>query len=88
MASYPNSVKSFTSKNNGDVIQAATDNDEQDEIAAIEQDLINGLPISRGGTGLKTIGAADTVPVSDGSALVYGTIESQSQNILAMQVFS
>lgn len=42
MASYPNAVKSFTSKNAGDTIQPSHINDLQDEIAAIEDGLLNG----------------------------------------------
>lgn len=42
-ASYPTAVKSFTSKSNGDTIQATHINDIQDEITAIEQGLLNGL---------------------------------------------
>lgn len=42
MASFPNSVKSFTTKNAGDVIQPADVNDLQDEVNAIEAGYING----------------------------------------------
>ena len=42
MASYPDSVKSFTTKNSGDVIQAAHVNDIQSEVNAIESGLLNG----------------------------------------------
>lgn len=42
MASYPNAVKSFTTKNAGDTIQPAHINDLQDEIAALEDGLLNG----------------------------------------------
>ncbi len=42
MASYPGAVKSFTSKNAGDVIQPVDINDVQDEINAIEAGLLNG----------------------------------------------
>lgn len=42
MASYPDSVKSFTTKNTGDSIQAGHVNDAQDEINAIEAGLLNG----------------------------------------------
>lgn len=42
MASYPNAVKSFTSKNAGDTIQPSHINDLQDEIAALEDGLLNG----------------------------------------------
>lgn len=43
MASYPTAPKSFTTKASGDVVQAAHVNDAQDEIAAVEQGLLNGL---------------------------------------------
>ena len=42
MASYPNAVKSFTSKNAGDTIQPSHINDLQDEVAALEDGLLNG----------------------------------------------
>lgn len=41
-ASYPGAVKSFTSRNAGDVIQPAHVNDLQDEVNAIEAGLLNG----------------------------------------------
>lgn len=41
-ASYPTSVKVFTSRNAGDVIQPAHVNDLQDEVNAIEAGLLNG----------------------------------------------
>lgn len=41
-ASYPNSVKVFTSRNSGDVIQPAHVNDLQDEVNAIEAGLLGG----------------------------------------------
>jgi hypothetical protein len=39
-ASYPGAVKAFTTKNLGDVVQAAHMNDVQDEVTAIEQALL------------------------------------------------
>lgn len=42
MASYPGAVKSFVSRNAGDVIQPAHINDLQDEVNAIEAGLLNG----------------------------------------------
>jgi hypothetical protein len=42
-ASYPNSVKVFTTKTTGQVIQASHINEPQDEITAIEQGLLQGL---------------------------------------------
>src|SRR3990167_2607956 len=41
-ASYPGSVKTFTTRNAGDVIQPAHVNDLQDEVNAIESGLLNG----------------------------------------------
>lgn len=43
MASYPASIKSFSTKNNGDTIQNTHVNDIQDEVAAVETGLLNGL---------------------------------------------
>ena len=42
MASYPNAVKSFGTKNAGDTIQPAHINELQDEVAALEDGLLNG----------------------------------------------
>lgn len=42
MASYPTSVKAFTTKNTGDVIQASHMNDVQDEVAALEGGITQG----------------------------------------------
>jgi hypothetical protein len=42
MASYPGSVKTFTTKNTSDVIQAEHVNSLQDEVNAIEAGLLNG----------------------------------------------
>ena len=47
-ASYPTSSKSFTTKNTGDTIQPAHVNDAQDEITAIETNLLAAFP---GGSG-------------------------------------
>src|SRR5574342_565247 len=41
-ASFPSAVKSFTTKSSGDTIQATHINDLQDEVTAIENNLING----------------------------------------------
>lgn len=72
-ASYPSSVKSFTTKSAGQPIAAQTTNDLQDEVAAIEQDLISGLPATRGGTGLTAIGASGTVLGSNGTVASWVT---------------
>jgi hypothetical protein len=42
MASYPDAVKSFTTKNQGDVVQSAHVNEIQSEVNAIESGLLNG----------------------------------------------
>lgn len=42
MPSFPGSVKTFTNKNTGDVVQASHVNDLQDEVNAIEDGYING----------------------------------------------
>lgn len=70
-ASYPSSAKTFTTKSNGSTADASHINDVQLEITAIEQDILAGLPTSRGGTGLTTIGAANSIPQSNGSVLSY-----------------
>lgn len=64
-ASYPSSAKSFTTKNSGQTIDPNHINDLQLEVAAVETDLIAGLPVGRGGTG------ATSAPTAGG--VVYGT---------------
>ena len=54
-ASYPTSAKTYTSKSNGQTIDAAHINDLQLEVTAVETDLIAGLPVTRGGTGNLTL---------------------------------
>lgn len=44
MASYPTSVKSFSTKSTTDVVEASHPNDLQDEVTAIETDLIAAFP--------------------------------------------
>ena len=71
MASYPTSVKAFTTKVNGpgNTIDASHVNDLQSEVAAIETDLIAGLPVARGGTGNTTL-TANRVLLGNGSSAV------------------
>src|SRR5688572_10887182 len=66
-ASYPTSAKSFTTKNAGETIQPAHINDAQEEITAIENDLIAGVPVSRGGTGNTTL-TANRVLLGNGTS--------------------
>lgn len=56
-ASYPTSARSYTSKNNGGTIDASHINDLQEEVTAIETDLIAGSAVARGGTGNTTLTA-------------------------------
>lgn len=81
MASFPTSVKSFTSKNSGDVVQAAHVNDLQDEVNAMEDGYINGTaPLNSSNstvanlqvTGASTMGAlgiTGTLQVNGASTL-------------------
>lgn len=68
-ASYPTSAKVFTTKSEGpgNTILAAHINDLQLEVTAIENDLIAGLPVARGGTGLSGALAANRIPYSNGT---------------------
>ena len=68
-ASYPSSAKTFTTKSDGagNTILAAHINDLQLEVTAIENDLITGLPIARGGTGLTSL-TANRIPYGNGTS--------------------
>ena len=70
-ASYPTSAKTFTTKSDGagNTILASHMNDVQLEITAIEQDLIAGLPVTRGGTGNLTL-TANRVLLGNGASAV------------------
>lgn len=67
-ASYPSSAKVFTTKSDGpgNTILAAHINDLQLEVTAVEQDLLAGLPVARGGTGLTSL-TANRIPYGNGS---------------------
>lgn len=62
-ASFPTAVKSFTTKSNGSAVQASHINDLQDEVTALEQDLVNGMSRVRMGSSTVTI-ASDAVIVT------------------------
>ena len=93
-ASYPTSAKAFTTKSDGpgNTILAAHINDLQAEVTAVETDLIAGLPVARGGTGLTTIGAAGTILTSGGATASWaapadaGGADNES-NIIAASIF-
>jgi hypothetical protein len=69
MASYPTSVVSFTPKYTGQTIEASDINNPQNEIVAIESDLIAGLPAARGGTGNTSYTTGDILVASSASAI-------------------
>lgn len=74
MATYPGSAKAFTTRASGQTIQAAHVNDLQDEVTAIETDLVAGLPVARGGTGqtAKTAGFDALAPgTTEGDLIVH-----------------
>ena len=60
-ASYPTSVKSFSSKLSGDLIALSHMTDLQDEVVAVETALVNGLPVTHGGSGRLTATTAYSV---------------------------
>lgn len=81
-ASYPTSVKSFTTKNTGDTIQAAHVDDLQDEVTAIEQDLKTGLPVARGGTG-NTSFTANGILYGNGASAIQVTAAGVAGQVLS-----
>ena len=87
MPSFPGSVKSFTTKNSGDVIQAAHVNDLQDEVNAIEAGYINAtapLNSSRSTVatlsvlGASTFAARPTMPPPDAVRVTFGSTQTIS----------
>lgn len=87
-ASYPTSAKTWPTINNGDTIQAAHPNELREEVTAIEQDLLAGLPASRGGTGLTSVPASGFAPVSNGTIYVATDVSPDNEDrIIACQVF-
>jgi hypothetical protein len=89
-ASYPTSAKTFTTKSDGpgNTILAAHINDLQLEVTAVEQDLMAGLAVTRGGTGQTALPASGFALVSNGSAYVATDVRPETaEQILAAQVF-
>lgn len=68
-ASYPTSVKTFTTKTTGEVIEADYVNDLQLEVTAIETQLLAGLPANQGGTGKTSYTTGDMLAASSSTAL-------------------
>lgn len=78
-ASYPGSVKVFTTKNTADTIQAAHINDLQDEVNAIEAGLINGTaPLNSSNSTVVHLSATAGLNVvgnsTFGSSITLGTL--------------
>ena len=65
----------------GDTIHATHINEPQEEITAIEQDLIAGLPLARGGTGATSF-TANGVLVGNGTGALQVTAAGTAGHIL------
>lgn len=68
-ASYPSGAKTFTTRTNGQSIDASHIDDLQDEVHAIEVDLVAGLGVARGGTGLSGVTSGGLLYGASGSAI-------------------
>lgn len=95
-ASYPSAVKTFTTKNTNDVIQAAHINDLQDEVNAIEAGLLQGTaPLNSSNStvanlsvgGGSTLGNAtmQSIQNSGGSTLAGALVFSGAANVTLSQ---
>jgi hypothetical protein len=83
MASYPTSVKSFTSKNNGDVIQASHLNDLQDEVNALESGLLNGTaPLNSSNSTVASLAVTGTFNAK-GAFQINGSAGSSGQVLMS-----
>lgn len=86
MASYPTSVKAFTTKNTGDVVQSAHVNDIQDEVAAIEAGLRNGTaPINAAGSTLTSLSVTgnSTLAAVQGGASTFASLQVSGNSSFA-----
>ena len=73
-ASYPTAAKTFTTKNAGDTIQPGHINDLQDEVAAIEDGLLNGLaPLNSSNSTVANLVVTGALQVS-GNSTIAGTL--------------
>lgn len=99
MASYPNAVVSFTTKNNGDTIQASHINDLQSEVAAIEDGILNGsAPLHSSNAQVNNLNVAGNSTVagnltvsgsfSVASLSLTGTLQSSNSTMNALVVSS
>lgn len=89
MASYPTAIKSFTTKNTGDIIQAAHVNDLQDEVNAIEAGLRNGTaPLNAAGstvTSLTVTGGSTLATLSVSGASTLATLNLTGASTFAVR---
>jgi hypothetical protein len=69
-ASYPNAIKSFASRSNGQVIDAQIIDDLQDEVTAIETGLLQGTaPLNSSNTTVVSLEVAATLGVAGNTTL-------------------
>jgi hypothetical protein len=89
MASFPVSVKTFATRSAGQTIGSAHVNDLQDEVNAIEDNLVNGLQLvltARGfttSTGRLNIGGASTLTTLQAGASTLTTLQVTGASTLA-----
>lgn len=76
-ASYPTAVKTFTTKNTNDVIQPAHINDPQDEIAALETELLT----TSGTAYTPTFSSSGGVAASLGNGTITGTYRKTGKRV-------
>jgi hypothetical protein len=80
-ASYPTSAKTWATINNGDTVQAAHPNELHEEVTAIEQDLLAGVPVARGGTGATSL-TQYGVLTGNGTGVVQATSAGTAGQVL------
>lgn len=94
-AAYPGAVKTFATRNNGDVIQATHVGDLQDEVTAIEDGLLNGkAPLNSSNSTLANLSvlggstfASLTLTAQQRSILFHSTIQSLNDSALTALTF-
>ena len=87
MASFPTSVKSFSARTSGETIAASHINDLQDEVAAIEADLLSATPtyITKATTGVNASAlSTGTLPIARLDANVLLTTSTTGMNASAL----
>lgn len=75
-AQYPNAVKTFTSRNAGDIIQPSHVNDLQDEVNAIEAGILNGTaPLNSSNSTVRALHVTANSTIG-GNLVVTGTLSA------------